>query len=309
MNETELHQFYVEFVARLRDRGMLCAITSGLACVHYGVAESTKDCDLLCHPAHFNALLQELSVTTVAGHACGYRGNLSPPLDDRWHCGGWTSHFNWGRGPDAVTLDVFGRALRASTPWPRELSAGLYISAHIVADMKRTNRDKDWPFITALGARMVRLGDPRGWLHVFELALVQELLNEGLQCPAEFAARRPALQFALAGNSRASAALLAERLFWEQLDLVRIKIYERALRPYMVAVRKLLVPETASLMESHRLRVRCAEAHLAASPLVDYGIERHIDEARQQTIEGSGLVKEAAEWLPDVRENFEYLTP
>lgn len=89
---------------------------------------------------------------------------------------------------------------------------------------------------------------------------------------------------------------------------MRIKVFERALRPYVVAVRKLPVPETGSLLESHGRRMRCAEEHLAASPLVDYGIERHIEEARQQTIEGSGLVKEAAEWLPDVREHFEYLT-
>ncbi len=309
MNEKELHSFYVEFVSRLRDRGLLCAITSGLACVHYGISESTKDCDLLCHPLHFEALLRELSATTVAERTCTYRGNLSPPLDDRWHSGGWTSHFNWGRGPDGVTLDVFGRALRSSAPWPRELSSGIFISAHVVADMKRTNRDKDWPFISALGARLVRLGDPRGWLHIFELATLAALLKEDLVCPPEMADRRPALRFALEGNPRANAALLAERLFWEQLDAVRIRIYERALRPYTVAVRKSLIPESAPLDESHRIRVRCAEEHLAASPLVDYGVGRHIDEARQLAIEGSGLVQEAAGWLPDVRENFEYLKP
>lgn len=307
MNETELHQFYVQFVSRLRDKGLLCAITSGLACVHYGIAESTKDCDLLCHPLHFEALLKELSTTKVSGRACAYRGNLSPPLDDRWHRGGWTSHFNWGRGPDGVTLDVFGRALRASTSWPRELSSGIFISAHVVADMKRTNRDKDWPFISALGAQMVRLGDTRGWLHIFELATINALLKEELRCPPEMAARRPALRFALERNSRANAALLAERLFWEQLDAVRIRIYERALRPYAVAVRRSLIPEEAPLDESHRIRIRCAEEQLVASPLVAYGIERHIDEARQLAIEGSGLVEEAAGWLPDVRENFEYL--
>ena len=132
MNDADLHQFYLNFVARLRGKGVLCAITSGLACVHFGVAETTKDCDLLCHPGSFDVLLDELAKTPVNGLACSYRGNLSPPLDERWHRGGWTSHFNWGRGPGAVTFDVFGRALRASTPWQNELS-GLYASPHIVA--------------------------------------------------------------------------------------------------------------------------------------------------------------------------------
>ena len=70
---------------------------------------------------------------------------------------------------------------------------------------------------------MVRLGDTRGWLHIFEIAAIETLLKEGLCCPPDMAARRPALRFALEENSRANAALLAERLFWEQLDAVRIK--------------------------------------------------------------------------------------
>jgi hypothetical protein len=39
----ELQGFYEDLVRQLRDRGVLCAITSGLACVHYGIAETTKD--------------------------------------------------------------------------------------------------------------------------------------------------------------------------------------------------------------------------------------------------------------------------
>ena len=127
---------------QLRSRNVVCGITSGMACVHYRVAESTKDCDILCLPAGFDALLKLLSETPLDGLACHYRGNLSPPLDERWHRGGWTSHFTWGRGPTEITLDVFGRALRAAEPWEAEL-AGLYVSPHIVAQMKRTDRDKD----------------------------------------------------------------------------------------------------------------------------------------------------------------------
>src|SRR5215467_6562330 len=84
----------------------------------------------------------------------------------RWHRGGWTSHFEWEIEPQAVTLDVFGHALRESFPWPNEI-LGLYAGAETVAEMKRTNRDKDWAFITALGARMIEVEDERGWLHIF----------------------------------------------------------------------------------------------------------------------------------------------
>ena len=306
MNDADLHQFYLNFVARLRGKGVLCAITSGLACVHFGVAETTKDCDLLCHPGSFDVLLDELAKTPVNGLACRYRGNLSPPLDERWHRGGWTSHFNWGRGPGAVTFDVFGRALRASTPWQNELS-GLYASPHIVAEMKRTSRDKDWPFITALGTRLIELGDERGWLHIFDEDILKELLRD-YSCPPAIASLRPALMLANSADRRLKISLLAERLFWEQLDTLRIRIYERALRPYNTAVRKAVITDTASLSEEHEIRQRCALDHLAPSPLQDYGIGRLIEEAKHAAIAESGLVPEAALMLPDVTANFSFIS-
>ena len=61
----ELEQFYEGLVMKLRERGVVCAITSGMACVHYGVAETTKDCDLLCHTNSFGTLLDLLSETSV----------------------------------------------------------------------------------------------------------------------------------------------------------------------------------------------------------------------------------------------------
>ena len=55
-----------------------------MACVHYGVAETTKDCDLLCHPASFDLLLDLLASTQLGHASCNYRANISPPLDARW---------------------------------------------------------------------------------------------------------------------------------------------------------------------------------------------------------------------------------
>jgi hypothetical protein len=76
----DLHSFYEDLVRQLRARGALCGITSGLACVHYGVAETTKDCDLLCHEGAFPVLLEMLADIRLEGRLCGYRGNISPPF-------------------------------------------------------------------------------------------------------------------------------------------------------------------------------------------------------------------------------------
>lgn len=305
MNPAQLHLFYEDLVRTLRDRGVVCAITSGLACVHYGIAETTKDCDLLCHPGSFGDLLELLSATRIQGVACRYRGNISPPLEARWHRGGWTSHFEWVTEPRAVILDVFGHALRESSPWGRDL-LGIYAGPQTVAEMKRTNRDKDWPFITALGARMIEADDDRGWLHIFDADTLAELLKDR-PCPPEMAAQRPALKLALNHDPLTAGALNAERKLWEELDRRRIQILERHLRPYVSAVRKARAGITLSLSDEHKARVDCATRHLPVNPLKEYGLQRYIDESKKALV-GSGLIPDSAlTWLPDVAIYFNWL--
>jgi hypothetical protein len=301
----ELQQFYEGLVTKLRERGVVCAITSGMACVHYGVAETTKDCDLLCHTSSFPALLDLLTETDLEEKPCHYRGNISPPLDARWHRGGWTSHFQWDSQPDVTTLDVFGHALRESSPWPQDIF-GLYAGPHTVAQMKRTNRDKDWAFITSLGERMIEAEDDRGWLHIFDAEVLVELLKQR-RCPPELATARPAIQFALENDRRTAGAINAERKLWEELDRLRIKILERHLRPYVSAVRKARAGREFSFHDEHALRIECAATHLPMNPLKEYGLARIIEESKV-SLTGSGLLPESAlTWLPEVVIYFKWL--
>jgi hypothetical protein len=121
-----------------------------MACVAFGVAQATKDCDLLCVPDSAAEFLKLLGEADLKGQAPHYRGHLTAPLDSRWLRGGWTSHFVWGTPEGEAFLDVFGIAPHGSTPWELEVQ-GLYAGLHTVAEMKRTNRERDWPFATALG--------------------------------------------------------------------------------------------------------------------------------------------------------------
>ena len=305
MTDSELHLFFENLVRELRSRGVVCAITSGLACVHYGVAETTKDCDLLCHTTSFQTLLDLLAETYISGQPCHYRGNISPPLDARWHRGGWTSHFQWDSQPGVTTLDVFGHALRESSPWPLDVF-GLYAGPHTVAQMKRTNRDKDWAFITALGQRMIEVEDDRGWLHIFEADTLTELLEQRA-CPPDLIAARPAIQLAVAKDRRTVGALNAERQLWAELDRKRIQILETHLRPYVSAVRKARTGREFSLPEDHALRVESALKHLPFNPLKDYGLARIITESKSTLTESGLLPREALTWLPDVMIYFKWL--
>lgn len=300
MTGDELHLFFEDFVSELRHRGVVCAITSGMACVHYGVAETTKDCDLLCHPSSFGTLLDLLEETKVSGASCRYRGNISPPLDARWHRGGWTSHFQWENEPEATKLDIFGYALRQSSPWFDEVS-GKYATENIVAEMKRTDRDKDWPFIDSLGTKMLHRGDSRGWLHIFEADKIPALLSE-YKIPDEVLKLRPSLRLAENNDSFLRAALSVERQFWQELDRLRIRICRAALRPFVLAMGRLKIPADATLLQEHELRLRCAEKFLEPNPIGKYGVERLIEEARAAT---SVLMNpNLLQWLPDVHPHF-----
>ena len=156
LSYAELEQFYENLVTRARREGIACAITSGMACVAFGVSQATKDCDLLCAPNSAGKFLELLNDTTLGGQLPAYRGHLTPPLDERWFVGGWTSHFVWKAGNTEAYLDVFGVAPRGSSPWEAELD-GFYACRHTVAEMKRTNRERDWPVVTALLFSMVSI--------------------------------------------------------------------------------------------------------------------------------------------------------
>jgi hypothetical protein len=295
-----LETFYERLVTEARSQGIACAITSGMACVAFGVAQATKDCDLLCAPDAAKKFLGLLSETALNGQFPSYRGHLTAPLDERWFRGGWTSHFVWNTAGTAAYLDVFGVAPRGSSPWESELE-GFYACRHTVAEMKRTNRERDWPFVTALGAQMIEAGDARGWLHIFDEDLLRAL-TRAARPPASLIHQRPILELAINNDARLRAALYAEVQFWHELDRARLGIYQRAVRPYMVAVKKSHLPPDATLPIQHQTRIRCGEKHLPINPLADYGIRRMIDDAHKALAQ---LVNPAAiAWLPEVGDHF-----
>jgi hypothetical protein len=301
----ELHVFYETLVCQLRNRGVICAITSGLACVRYGLSETTQDCDLLCHVDSFGSLLEMLTDTRLQNQPCNYRGQITAPLDARWHSGGWTSQFEWKIPGQEITLDVFGKAVRQSSPWELDLT-GLYAGRNVVAEMKRTDRDKDWPFITSLGTDLLRAEDQRGWLHIFDADALVELQKE-YKIPNELTNSRPVLELAIKSDSTLRQALMAEHAFWQELDRLRIRLYRAALRPYLIAIAGENVSRLPSLHDQHAARLDCAAKSLSPNPIAAHGLEQLIEEARHNTAK---LVRpELLRWLPDARPYFSYLAP
>ena len=59
--QADLDRFYEGLVTDVRVRGGACAIVGGMACVQYGVAPSTKDCDVLCSVEALSTLLDVIT--------------------------------------------------------------------------------------------------------------------------------------------------------------------------------------------------------------------------------------------------------
>ena len=301
----ELEAFFTGLVRTAQSRGITCAITSGMACVHFGVAATTKDCDVLCAVGQAEEFRGLLAGTELHGVLPNYRGNLSPPLDARWMRGGWTAHISWKSKPEEACLDVFGVAPRGSSPWERQL-AGIYARQNVVAEMKRTNRGKDWPFATALGGQMLEARDADGWLHLYDADVMRRFAKNTL--PDERLVRlRPVLRLAPFKDSTLLArALFAERVFWSALDQVRIQIYQRHLRRYVSAVRRALAAQRgADLAASHAIRVECAQVHLPLNPMREFGLGRMVQEAQAKAC--ATISPDVVEWLPTAERHFEGL--
>ena len=104
-------------------------------------------------------------------------------------------------------------------------------------------------------------------------------------------------------TQRVKRVLHAERIFWSELDEIRVRIFQTHLRPYVSAVRR----ESGgrrdlSVAESHAIRLACAEEHLPQRPQREYGIERMTAEARANV--GVQVGEDVLEWLPVANGNF-----
>ncbi len=279
----------------MRLKQVPCAITSGMACVALGVSQSTQDCDLLIGEQGCEALFETISRTQLKSLSSEYRGNLSPPLSANWLSGGWTSRFHWG---DCGYLDVFAQAPRDSGHWQSGLD-GFYVGLPTLVAMKKTCRERDWPLVTALGLRMLERNDSLGWLHIFEPATLTKLCHQK-DCPAELETRRKAILLAKNKDPRLSGALLAEQLYWRELDRIRLNTYQAALKPFVAAMRRL--PARANLLEDHQARLAAAAEYLPQRPMRDLGLDSFLSAAKSAV--ASLVHPDLLEFLPDLSDNF-----
>ncbi len=139
-------EFLKVFAARLSQARVGYAITSGMACVFYGLQQTTKDSDLviaLNDLPRFLELLGDLE-HEMPPWRVSYRVVFGAPLKADYMAHGWTSHFSlWDRADSYEHhVDLFckpPRVARVETGPENDAFA----SRHMVAQMKHTDRERD----------------------------------------------------------------------------------------------------------------------------------------------------------------------
>lgn len=292
-----INAFYRELVSHGQRLGLVARFTGGQACLDYGIAEFTKDLDLIVSVNDANRLLNLLETRQFQGASCSYRIGHGSPLASPWLDGGWTSHFVFPTGDAFLepSIDVFANPPRVLTPIEDE-PPGLLASLNTIAEMKKTRRPKDWGFVTSLGARMLKGGDPQGLLHIFDADLLAEFVRI-YDISADLFSRRPVLALAKEKHPLLFRAVQTEIDFWSKLDKKRLGIYKNAWVGYFKEVRKIPDLELEGLIKQHTVQVDIAEKSLPPFPLQTYGIQRLFDEVRELVM--GGLSRELVQYLPN----------
>ncbi|MBI5362686.1 MAG: hypothetical protein HZA53_05870 [Planctomycetes bacterium] len=218
---------YLELTREFNAGRLRTIVCNGQAAVLHKLAISSKDGDWILREDD-EALRHVLDV--LARRGARYR--FGAPLDLAWMRGGWSAHFEFAANEMRVRTDFFTRPPRVSAVelarlWrEQEGRDPPFTDARILAEMKKTDREKDYPFIGELARLMP---DPRDQIRYSRSA--DDLI--------ELAARHPGLVRELTPSRSLLARIaegrraLAEAIQLEMLDCMEVN--ERRIRAYLRA--------------------------------------------------------------------------
>jgi hypothetical protein len=201
---------YVRLTEEFNRGRVRAMISSGQAVVLHNLAIMSKDGDWI--------LREDEEVAShvrnvLSAHGATYR--FGAPLDPRWLSGGWSSHFEYRDGMNRIRADFVSRPPRLSEAelalaWrDAELCAPPVIGLRELAELKKTNREKDYAVIGELARHL-----PSAYDQLLLSRSARDLQRLAETHPDDWAracAKRPLLQAVSAGTDALEVALDAER--------------------------------------------------------------------------------------------------
>lgn len=302
VTEQEIAGFCHAVAQRLQAGGVTACLVGGQACARYNLAQFSKDSDWLIlegDPAQAVAAISEM----LSPHRTRplYSIAAGAPFAENWAKHGWSSHiyFPDRQGKPGARLDLFGRIPRAgSVPraesWPA-------IGRHVLACSKKTQREKDWPFVHQLGLQMCKGNDPAGLLHLQDAGELRRQMQRlaDLVSPALCEAR-PLLRIAAETPELAETVILAERELWKRADRIRLSFYLDAWEAYGNEIARRPECRKGPLLEQHRILLDIAADLLPQNPLAPLGENPSAEIRRMAFGHVQSIFPQASgRWFPD----------
>lgn len=225
-------EFLHIFVKRLREANIRFAITSGMACVHYGLQQTTKDSDWIFCLEDIDLLRDFLMQAEgeLPPWRLAYRPVFGAPLDRRFLAHGWTCHLAvWNKADSPENhVDLFCAPPRVM-PDEFVFNGDLFASRHVVAQMKKTDREKDWPIVDGLGLQDWLQNRPEGVLHIRSMPQLREAwAGCSLERRPDMVKTRPLLsQLETVSDAQLERLLLIERQIWQCVNRERYGLYQK----------------------------------------------------------------------------------
>lgn len=262
---------YVE-LTRAFNRGKLrVVICSGQAVVLHRLAVMSKDGDWIIREDE-ESLNHVLNV--LSGFGARYR--FGAPLDSRWLKGGWSSHFEFRHQNLRVRTDFFSRPPRLHPGrliglWEEQKSFDLpFVNPKDLADLKKTNREKDYAVIGELARLMEDPGDQL--LYSRSARDILALAEKHPHLITKLGEQRPLLERVAEGREKLEELLDAEKRALIHENENRLAFYLKSAEKWAAlwpSVEKEL-PKN-SLPEAHKIIIKRAKGVLPFEPQRDDG--------------------------------------
>jgi len=260
---------YLDLTRQFNAGALRAILSSGQAVVLHRLAIMSKDGDwILREDAE---VLQHL---LRALEQRGARYRFGAPLDLRWMRNGWSAHFEFACEGLRIRTDFVTRPPRLSGAdlealWQESEGKQVpYVDARRLAELKKTNREKDYVVIGELARR---LSEPRDQLLYSRSA--RDILALAQRFPAlvsEISRARPALASIEGGIAAMETALDAERRMLMHGNEARLRAYLEAAQVWRDAWPE-VERETAGmpLTEAHATIAQRAEDLLPPQPVAE----------------------------------------
>lgn len=257
---------YVELTKEFNRGKIRTIICSGQAVVLHRLAVMSKDGDWIIREDE-ESLNYILNV--LAHYGAKYR--FGAPLDIRWLKGGWSSHFEFRHKGLRVRTDFFSRPPRIASErlkqvWEEQQNSDLpFVNVIDLAELKKTNREKDYAVIGELARLM---SNPRQQLLFSRSA--RDILSLAEKFPeliTKLEKQRPLLSHAADGREKLEELLDAEKRTLIHKNENRLTLYLKAAEKWTATwpsiERKLA---NMPLLDAHRILADQAKNVLPFGP-------------------------------------------